>query len=119
MNFKNTVIMEKEKKQSDGSMHIPREYFLEGMKDSVKKVRKMMADARERYGSRYNPKNDYEEFSRRFGMTDTEKILSEYELLLNKKSNEPAVIRRVLQQMGDNACMVAVCRYKQEESKKK
>lgn len=98
---------------------IPREYFIDGIKEAKSQIWKMEAAAKLKYGQRYNWKNSFEECERRFGFSDNEKILNEYELICNKQSKQPAVIRRVIEQMGDSACRYALNRYQEEQRKKK
>ena len=102
--------MEQEKK----SIQLPKEYFIEGVKQSVKDVQKMMNDARSKYGNRYNKKNDYEEFGRRFGYKDPEKIWAEFELVWVKWSKQPASIRKVISAIGNAARNYALQRYVSE-----
>jgi hypothetical protein len=78
-----------------------------------------MSAARVKYGNRYNEKNDYEEFGRRFGYNEPETIWKEYNLVFNKTSNQPAVIRNVLRLLGDMARYYAISRMREEMNKEK
>ena len=109
-----------EKKQEQG-IQLPKEYLIEGVKQSIKDVHKMMSDARSKYGNRYNEKNDYEEFGRRFGYKDPEEIWAEFELVWVKQSKQPASVRKVINAIGNAARNYALQRYiseHQQEQKK-
>ena len=45
-----------------------------------------------KYGAEYNFKNNYEQLNRRFG-EDPRKLIDEYNLILDKKSNQPVAVR--------------------------
>ena len=99
---------------------VSRERVLEGIKEAVKQMLKMMRDARAKHGIHYNTKNDYEVFCRRFGTNDAEKILQEFDLIRAKQSNQPAVIRGVIKQLGENAfryCYMMWLKEQQEMTK--
>lgn len=100
----------------DGGFVIPREYLLAGIADGVKQVEKMLDQARAKYGKRYNEKNDYEECKRRFGFSSHERLLQEYELIWQKQSKEPSVIRKVIRVIGDHARQFAINKYVAEHS---
>lgn len=102
-----------EEKQEQG-IRLPKEYLIEGVVRSIKDVKKMLSDARSKYGNRYNEKNDYEEFRRRFGYEDTEKIWTEFELVWVKQSKQPASIRKVISAIGNAARNYALQRYVSE-----
>lgn len=51
---------------------------------------------RNKYGARYNHKNKYEQLNRRFG-EDPLKLIDEYNLILDKKSNQPAAVREPIE----------------------
>ena len=61
-------------------------------------IDKMLKEAREEYGARYNKKNQYEELYRRFGdpKKDPDKFYDEYLLIMAKKSQLPASVRTVV-----------------------
>ena len=82
---------------------IPQEYLIEGVRQAVADIKLKMLEARRKYGSQYNRKNPYEEFGRRFGFNDPEKIWSEFELVFEKKSRQPSEIRKVIELIGDQA----------------
>lgn len=102
--------MEKEQQP----IQLPKEYLIEGVKQSVKDVQKMMSDARSKYGNRYNEKNDYEEFGRRFGYYNPEEIWAEFELVWVKQSKQPASVRKVISAIGNAARNYALQRYVSE-----
>lgn len=54
----------------------------------VTKVRPLIPKTRNKYGAQYNHKNNYEQLNRRFG-EDPRKLIDEYNLILDKKSNQP------------------------------
>ena len=97
-------------------MELPMEYVLEGMKGALDAMHRMLRKAKTEYGSRYNWKNDYEELLRRYKCEDADTILKEYDLMREKKSKQPAIIRRVIQQLGDNAIRHAYRRQLAEQS---
>lgn len=72
-------------------------------------IDKMLADAREEYGARYNKKNQYEELYRRFcnPQKDPDKFYDEYLLIMAKKSQLPASVRKSV----DEVCKIATKRY--------
>lgn len=100
--------------QDYGTFEIPHDYLIEGVRDAVSGVRKMMGDARLKYGNRYNEKNSYEVFDRRFGYNDAEKLWAEFELIWQKKSNLPAALRMVIQDIGQHARNYALRKYAKE-----
>lgn len=100
--------------QTDKTVSIPREYVLEGIKDVVASMHKMLGEAREKYGDRYNKKNEYEECIRRFDLDDTEATLKEYDLIMAKQSKQPSVVRGVIKQIGENAFHYAIIKYLRE-----
>ena len=106
--------MNKEQKQTDGTITLPREYFIEGVQKAACEVKKKLHDARETYGAAYNSKNEFDVFDRRFGYDDAEKILREYELVWVKRSRQPAIIRKVIKAIGDSARRHAIRRYVSE-----
>lgn len=111
---------EEKAKAPEGEMvEIPHEYLIDGVNKAVQEIRMKMNAARGKYGNRYNEKNDYEEFGRRFGYSDPEKIWKEYDLVFSKTSNQPAVIRNVLRLLGDMARYYAISRMREEMNKEK
>ena len=102
---------EGQQQQTEGSVSIPREYVLEGVKDVLASMHKMLADAKEKYGYRYNRKNEYEECLRRFNLDNPEDTLKEYDLIMAKQSKEPSSVRGVIRQIGDNAFRYAIKKY--------
>ena len=98
-------------------VQIPHEYLIEGVKKAVDETKAKMAEARAKYGSSYNKKNDYEEFGRRFGWNDPEVIWTEFDRVWNKQSNQPAVIRKVLRVIGDSARYHAIARLREDMKK--
>ena len=99
-------------------VEIPHEYLIEGVRKAVDDVASGLAKARKKYGPRYNEKNDYEVFDRRFGYGDAEKIWKEYQLVFNKRSNQPAAIRHVIGMLGNTARQYAIQRMQQEYREK-
>ena len=59
---------------------------------SLKDMHKELRRQRNKYGSEYNFKNNYEQLNRRFG-EDPHKLIDEYNLILDKKSNQPVAVR--------------------------
>lgn len=112
-----TSAVAEENKEQNGMVEIPHEYLIEGVKKAVKDVLKMMNDARLKYGNRYNKKNDYEVFDRRFGYNDPEKLWAEFELIWQKKSNQPAALRKVITAIGLSARDYALHKYAMEQKK--
>lgn len=98
---------------------IPYEYLIEGVKQAVDETKANMAEARAKYGSSYNKKNDYEEFGRRFGWNDPEAIWQEFDRVWNGQSKEPAVIRNVIQVLGNQARYYAIARLREEIKQQK
>jgi hypothetical protein len=98
---------------------IPHEYLIEGVKQAVQEIEQKMAAARLKYLNRYNEKNDNEEFGRRFGYSDHEKIWTEFDRVWNRQSTQPAVIRKVLRVIGDSARYYAIARLRQEMKQEK
>lgn len=112
-----TSAVAEENKEQNGMVEIPHEYLIEGVKKAVKDVLKMMNDARLKYGNRYNEKNNYEVFDRRFGYNDPEKLWAEFELIWQKKSNQPAALRKVITAIGLSARDYALHKYATEQKK--
>ena len=110
--------MEKSK-QTEEMVEIPHDYLIEGVKKAVDDVFEYMKDARRKYGSSYNEKNDYEMFSRRFGYEDAERIWKEFTLVANKRSNRPASVRGVITVLGNKARYYAIERMRKEYQEKK
>lgn len=104
--------------QTEGSVSIPREYVLEGVKDVVSSMHKMLDDARRKYGDRYNWKNEYEECLRRFNLDNPEDTLKEYDLIIAKQSKQPSSVRGVIRQIGENAFRYAIKKYLSEQQEK-
>ena len=104
-----------DEQQAEAAVVLPQEYLIEGVKQSVEQIRMEMAAARKKYGDRYNTKNIYEEFGRRFGFNDPEKIWKEFELVFEKRSNQPSQIRKVIERIGDQARFIASHRYMAEQ----
>lgn len=105
--------------QGQQMVDVPRERVLEGIKEAVKQMLKMMRDAKAKHGIHYNTKNDYEVFCRRFGTNDAEKILKEFDLIRAKQSNQPAVIRNVIKQLGENAFRYCYMMWAKEQQEMK
>lgn len=76
-----------------------------------------LADQRRKYGARYNKKNPYEMFTRRFcdPRKEPEKFYDEYMLCLNKASNQPASVRTVIEEIGRQA--VNSCLWQREKQR--
>lgn len=112
--------MEQEQKQQQQqqAVELPHEYLIEGVKKAVEEIKASMEDARKKYGERYNRKNRFEEFKRRFGLDDPERIWKEFDLVWNKSSRAPAIIRDVLKDIGAYARNHAASRFFQEQQEK-
>ena len=63
---------------------------------SLEDMHKELRRQRNKYGARYNHKNKYEQLNRRFG-EDPLKLIDEYNLILDKKSNQPAAVREPIE----------------------
>jgi len=112
--------IEKELQQQGMKMvDVPRERVLEGIKEAVKQMLKMMRDAKAKYGIHYNTKNDYEVFLRRFGTNDAEAILKEFDLIRARQSQQPSVIRKVIKQLGENAFRYCYMMWMKEQQEMK
>jgi hypothetical protein len=107
-----------QQQQTDGSISIPREYVLEGVKDVLASMHKMLDDAKRKYGHRYNWKNEYEECLRRFNLDNPEDTLKEYDLIMAKQSKLPSTVRGVIRQIGENAFRYAIKKHLNEQQKK-
>lgn len=59
---------------------------------SLKDMHKELRRQRNKYGAEYNFKNNYEQLNIRFG-EDHRKLIDEYNLILDKKSNQPVAVR--------------------------
>lgn len=59
---------------------------------SLKDMHKELRRQRNKCGEEYNFKNNYEQLNRRFG-EDPRKLIDEYNLILDKKSNQPVAVR--------------------------
>ena len=59
---------------------------------SLKDMHKELRRQRNKCGEEYNFKNNYEQLNRRFG-EDPRKLIYEYNLILDKKSNQPVAVR--------------------------
>lgn len=109
-----------EAKAPDKQMvEISRERVLEGIKEAVKEMLKMMREAKAKYGIHYNTKNEYEVFCRRFDTNDAEKILQEFDLIRAKQSQQPSVIRNVIKQLGENAFRYCYMKWREEQKQEK
>lgn len=109
-----------EAKAPDKQMvEISRERVLEGIKEAVKEMLKMMREAKAKYGIHYNTKNEYEVFCHRFDTNDAEKILQEFDLIRAKQSQQPSVIRGVIKQLGENAFRYCYVMWAKEQQEKK
>lgn len=79
--------------------NIPNVTFLElvvEVKNSLEDMHNELRRQRNKYGARYNLKNKYEQLNRRFG-EDPLKLIDEYNLILDKKSNQPAAVREPIE----------------------
>lgn len=102
---------EGQQQQTEGTVPIPREYVLEGVKSTLASMHKMLDDAKRKYGDRYNRKNEYEQCLRRFNLDNPEDTLKEYDLIMSKQSKQPSSVRWVIRQIGDNAFRYAINKY--------
>lgn len=66
------------------------------VKKSLEDMHNELRRQRNKYGVRYNHKNKYEQLNRRFG-EDPLKLIDEYNLILDKKSNQPAAVREPIE----------------------
>lgn len=110
----------KPQQATEGEMvKIPHEYLIDGVNQAVSEIKQKMESARAKYGSRYNHKNDYEEFGRRFGYNDPERIWEEYDRVWNKQSKESAIVRKVVRLLGDMARYYAINRMREDMKNEK
>lgn len=109
---------EGQQQQTEGSVSIPREYVLEGVKYVLASMHKMLDDARRKYGDRYNRKNEYEECLRRFDLDNPENTLKEYDLIMAKQSKQPSSVRGVIRQIGENSFRYAIKKHLSEQQEK-
>ena len=63
---------------------------------SLEDMHKELRRQRNKYGAQYNQKNNYEQLNRRFG-EDPLKLIDEYNLILDKKSKQPAAVREPIE----------------------
>lgn len=70
-----------------------------------KEINKMLVEAQIKYGNRYNNKNRYEVMYKRFGdpRKDPERFYDEYGLILQKKSELPAIVRYTVESIMQTA----------------
>ena len=79
--------------------NIPNVTFLElvvEVKNSLEDMHNELCRQRNKYGARYNHKNKYEQLNRRFG-EEPLKLIDEYNLILDKKSKQPAAVREPIE----------------------
>ena len=100
--------------KTEEMVEIPHEYLVEGVRKAANDVDIFLAKARSKHGDRYNWKNDYETFAKRFGYEDAEKIWQEFTLVANKQSRQPAAIRHVIGQLGSRGRAYAILRMRQD-----
>ncbi len=101
-----------------GSFRVPREYVLEGIKEGTGRLVKALMDSRIKYGKSYNENNLYEDFNRKFGFSDPDRILRAYERVFIKKSELPENIQKVVKEIGDYGRAYAADKYLKEERAK-
>lgn len=70
-----------------------------------KQIHNMLVEAQKKYGNRYNNKNRYEVMYKRFGdpIQDPERFYDEYGLILQKKSELPAIVRYTVESIMQTA----------------
>ena len=75
------------------------------IKEQGKQITKMLKEASDKYGARYNKKNRYEELIRRFGhpYKCPTKFAEEFGLIVDKKSTLPAAVRNVVSEICQRA----------------
>ncbi len=113
--MKQLKTQEQQQQPQEGAMvEIPHDYLIDGVKQSVGDIMRLMKEMRVKHGPRYNEKNDFEEFGRRFGYDDAERIWAEFDLVWNKRSKEPSSVRKVVRLIGDSARYYAVERMRRE-----
>ena len=79
--------------------NIPNVTFLElvvEVKNSLEDMHNELRRQRNKYGAQYNYKNNYEQLNRRFG-EEPLKLIDEYNLILDKKSKQPAAVREPIE----------------------
>lgn len=76
--------------------------------EAVFRLRKLLSEKREEYGTRYNSKNKYEQALRRFKFDDPENVALEWIKIREKRSTLPATVRDVIKEVGDAAMVLAV-----------
>lgn len=62
------------------------------VEQSLKDMHNELRRQRNKYGALYNHRNNYEQLAKRFG-EDPRKLIAEYNLILDKKSNQPVSVR--------------------------
>ena len=72
------------------------------VKKSLEDMHNELRRQRNKYGARYNHKNKYEQLNRRFG-EDSLKLIDEYNLILDKKSKQPAAVREPIEAIDATA----------------
>ena len=94
--------MDNERKQQ---LTVSREELVPYIKTQGIKLSEKMADARKKFGDRYDYKNKAEEMIRRFGDPKTcpERFADEYFLLIAKTSQLPASIRDIVREVCEAA----------------
>lgn len=97
--------MAKKNQQPAPSREITKEDLVPYVISQGEALKKKVAEYRLKYGNRYNMKNSIEELYRRFGRPEEKPIefVDEYVLILQKKSQLPAVIRPVIADIGNAA----------------
>lgn len=97
--------------------NITKKQLVPHIKKTWKGLLLYLADQRRKYGARYNKKNPYEMFTRRFcdPIKEPEKFYDEYFLCLHKVSNQPVSVRTVIEDIGRQA--VNSCLWQKEKQR--
>lgn len=70
-------------------------------------LKKLLSEKRQKYGTRYNTKNKYEQALRRFNFDDAEMAAFEWIKIREKRSELPATVREVVREVGNVAAVLA------------
>lgn len=84
---------------------------------SIREMHRALNDQRTKLGERYNHRNVYEQLARRFG-EDPHKLIAEYDLILDKKSAQPASVREPVTAIVQTAINRLVYRMANEQQQK-
>lgn len=91
--------------------------LVDEVRQSLREMHRALNEQREKLGVRYNHRNVYEQLGRRFG-EDPQKLIAEYNLILDKKSAQPASVREPIKAVVQTAInRLIVNKAKEHEAK--